>query len=147
MIFAATFFSRAEEIFPSEVREVLKTNQKFELLSLDPGKTKKETGKDFFGYYVLGKTRITDTKQKNEILNSISNGIAQGQGMARCFDPRHGVRVESGTNVVDFLICFECGHLYIFSNKHTNWLRATTSSPQTLLNETLKKAKVQLPKE
>ena len=60
------------------------------------------------GYRVLAKTSIKDAKLRQEVAQAIGESLRHaGVSMAKCFEPRHGVRAGSET----FVICFKCNQL------------------------------------
>ena len=67
-------------------------------------------------------------------------------GASRCFVPRHGVRVVEGKIVCDFLICFECGQMVVFSGEEQIDC-VEIGGRSDMLNEILKKANVPLPEQ
>ena len=74
------------------------------------------TDEMFRGIPVLGKVEITDPVKRKEIIDALNVSKAQGRSVAKCFYPRHGVRVVEGGREVDHLICFECHYLQIYLN-------------------------------
>ena len=70
----------------------------------------------FRGIPVLGKVEITDPVKRKEIIDALNVSKAEGRSGAKCFYPRHGVRVVEGGREVDHLICFECHWLQIYLN-------------------------------
>jgi hypothetical protein len=70
----------------------------------------------FHGCPVLGKVEITDTEQREQLLAALNEGITQGtrEDMAKCFVPRHGLRVVENGITVDYLLCFECSRFEEF---------------------------------
>jgi hypothetical protein len=63
----------------------------------------------FHGYQVLGRVEITDTKEKQALLDALCEGVRNNDGMVIfCFNPRHALRIENTGSRVDLTICFEC---------------------------------------
>jgi hypothetical protein len=79
------------------------------LYSLD-GKTYPQLDSEeaFHNFPVLGKVNVKNVKTKTEIVAAINAGVAEGDSMAKCFWPRHGVSLSDGEKTLDFVICFEC---------------------------------------
>ncbi len=97
----------------TEVEKLLTPHSRVTLYSLDPV-TRVETTKTddqiFHGYDILGKTELSDPKEKSLLLKSFAQGVRESNGMvAACFDPRHGIRIVSDSSTSDFVICFSCG--------------------------------------
>ena len=92
---------------------------------------------------VLGKVEITDPEKQREIIAALNMAKAQGTNVAKCFYPRHGVRVVENGREVDHLICFECHWLRIYLN---GFLRSDavpiSSWAQPVVNKHLKEANV-----
>src|SRR5256886_13151649 len=55
-----------------------------------------------------------------------------------CFEPRHGIRVRKGERVTDFVICFECDQVQIWTNDQRTGGFVIGSSPQPIFDEILK---------
>jgi hypothetical protein len=134
---------------PKEAKEILDGAEKFELYSLDPagGMLKKgEESGGFHGWKVLGKTEIKDAGTLKKVRTAIDKGIAEGEGAAGCFIPRHGIRATMKDRTVDLVICFECVSMMVFvkDKTHAVW---TSDSPQPTLDKILRDANVPLPKQ
>jgi hypothetical protein len=103
---------------------------------------KTPTGEMFHDHPVLGKTDIADPKDRTAILVAIKKGIAESDGdQAKCFWPRHGVRLVQSGKTIEYVICFECLQLNEYRDgdiKH----KATTRSPAAVLDEQLQGAGV-----
>lgn len=134
---------------PDKVKLIIENASEIELYSLDPKSSAKSPSKDrgFHGWIVLGKTTLKDTSKKQQILDAIKKGVANGKQGARCFWPRHGIRAKSKGETVDLVICFECSWVYVFYDEKSDRdsILTTDESALELLNATLKEAKVPLP--
>jgi hypothetical protein len=102
----------------------------------------RETGEVFHGFPVLGKTEIVDAEARGELLKAIEDGIAQkGVSKADCWWPRHGLRVTSGGQVTDYLICFQCNQVYIYEGgAERERQRTMPSEVQTVFDKHLRAA-------
>ena len=97
----------------------------------------------FRGIPVLGKVEITDPVKRKEIIAALNISKAEGKHFAKCFYPRHGVRVVEGGREVDHVICFECHYLRIYLNGAIKQLAVPISRhAQPVFNKTLDEAKV-----
>jgi hypothetical protein len=68
----------------------------------------------FYNYPVLGSLEVLSDEEKNELINVFSEGIGKSEkNPARCFIPRHGLRISSSAATADFIICFECSHVLV----------------------------------
>ena len=98
----------------------------------------------FHGYLVLGKAEVETAADQVEIIDAIERGIKESDGSAaKCFDPRHGIRVFRGTTKRDYVICFECLQLDIFGPLRKE-RKTTTEAAKDVLNRVLENAKIDL---
>jgi hypothetical protein len=98
---------------PPDVVAILNGGDSFMLLSLEPLAVASASQDIFHGHAVLGRAEIHDAGQRRHLLQALYGGIANAEEkIARCWSPRHGLRVFRGNEVVDLVICFECLHLY-----------------------------------
>jgi hypothetical protein len=64
---------------------------------------------DFHGYRVLGQAAIADAREREGLAALLERAASESPGhVAKCFNPRHGLRAEKAGATVDFVICFEC---------------------------------------
>ena len=126
--------------------KVLEKAEKFELYSIDPDLGDKV--KDgFHGWKSLGQTTVKDTELRKKLVTTLGDAIDNYLGGGKkCFDPRHAIRVKGDWNSYDFLICFECRYVYVYSGDKQIAVWKTSDEPKKLFNQTLKDAKVPLPK-
>lgn len=69
----------------------------------------------FHGYPVLGKVEISDSGKRNELIAALKDGITRKpDSPAKCYWPRHGLRVTQKGKIVEFVICFECSRFEEF---------------------------------
>lgn len=132
---------------PKEAKAVLDAAEKLELYSLDPaGGMLPKDAPGFHGWKVLGKTEVKEADALKKVRAALHKGVAQAQGVAGCFRPRHGVRATVKSETVDLVICFECSNLQVFAGDKVQpvW---TSASPQKTLDGFLRDAKVPLPRQ
>jgi hypothetical protein len=148
-----TALGRAEDqpkknAIPAEAKAVLDKADSFELLSLDP--SDREAGKDgFHGWKILGKTEVKDADARKKLVAALEKGAEESKGeVARCFNPRHGIRATHDKKTVELVICFECLQVKGFVDKSDKDTAGylTTRSPQPALDKVLKDAGVKLAK-
>ena len=92
---------------------------------------------------------VKDAEVRKEIVTALDKGIGESDGnWAKCFDPRHGIRVQREGKTVELVICFECGWVYIFTGdkEERQGVVVTTGKPQAVFDKVLKDADVPLPK-
>jgi hypothetical protein len=147
-LFAVGPAARAEDKankIPDDLRAVLEKADQFELLSLNPEEPKEKPKDGFHGWQVLGKTTVKDAETRKKLVAALGKGVKENDGtVARCFNPRHGIRVTHDGKTADFVICFECFQVKAFAgDKLQGFL--VTNSPQPTFDTVLKEAKVPLP--
>lgn len=134
--------SLPENKLPAAVRTALEKADTVELFSLN-GATNVKDG--WHGAKVLGKTTIRDKATRTALAKAVKKGVDDGKDGARCFIPRHGLRMTHAGTSYDVLICFECHWLYIYTEGTDRPLVLMVSeSPQKELNKILKASKVPL---
>ncbi len=109
--------------------DIFTHGKKVVVYSLDPKQTNTSTGKDNFNDYpVLSKIEVVDPKLQSELKSALIEGMNQNAIEAKCFNPRHGLRVSSGLKTIDVVICFECNKLEVHSTKRVNALSVSNSA-------------------
>lgn len=110
---AETPFVLADGVFESAA-EILESGERFELLALEPMPLEKPTPEAFCGYEVRGRAPV-DPATGRAALRLVQEGILASDGsVAACFNPRHGIRVESPAGTCDLVICYECLSMQVF---------------------------------
>ena len=93
----------------------------------------------FHGWPIVKQCSITHSKGVDlldELLSDADSARASG---VDCFNPRHGLRVESPSGVVDYLICFECGSFETWTQgREEHQSGPITQRPESLFSATLK---------
>lgn len=119
----------------------LKTADKVVLYSIDPTGSRATTGA-IAGYGVLGKTEIKDAHTRSKLALALAGALDKNAG-AKCFDPRHVLRATSGETTVDFVICFECQQMQIWTGSvmRTEFMNGT---PGGLFDGLLQDARIPL---
>jgi hypothetical protein len=123
--------------FPATYAAALEKGTEFELLSLHPLAYEATPENSFHGWKVIGKTLITDDATRKQVVAAFNKGIQEGDVMADCFNPRHGIRVKLSERMVDFVICFECDGVEVFFNDKRQEGFACTAKPQSAFDEAL----------
>lgn len=77
----------------------------------EPGEQPK-TAEKLHAFPVLGKIEMTDAAECDELITALKNGVSTSN-VARCFWPRHAIRVMKNGRTTDYVICFECLKLYV----------------------------------
>jgi hypothetical protein len=96
------------------VKAVLDQAEKFDLYVLDPkgAATPKE---EFHKYTVKRKVSIEDEVSRRR-LTKVLDDLMHKPKSSRCFNPGFAIRATKMDQVVDLLICFDCGHIGIHLN-------------------------------
>jgi hypothetical protein len=133
-----------ENKLPDDVAKALEKADAIEIYSLN-GELNHRDG--WHGAKVLGKTTLATAGDRRTIVSAMKKGIEEGTRGARCFIPRHGLRVTYQETTYDFLICFECHWVYIYTNSSDKPLVLLISeSPEKAFNKILTAAKIELAK-
>jgi hypothetical protein len=91
---------------------------------------------------VLGRTEITGPARKREVIAAIKEAIKHPGRLAKCFIPRHVLRIENENDTIALVICFECGIYQLFRNKIERFEKQgrVGTSAEKLFNEILTEA-------
>jgi hypothetical protein len=130
---------------PRVASTALDAADRYELLSLDPRLRVPATPDLFHGFRVLGQTVVSDEGTRRELNRALRKGAESiFANRPRCFNPRHGIRVTRAGRTTDFLICFECEQVEVWSGDQlvADWM--TDSSPQPMFDQVLQHAGVPL---
>lgn len=136
--------------FPRDVRSFLAGADKVELLSLDPYSEdgrKLPAESSFHGWRILGRTVLAESEVRR-LRWAMWWGAGTSLGPAMCFNPRHGIRAESGGQALGVVVCFECSQLVIWrdgSQEGKGDWRLTGSFPERTFNALLTRHGVSLP--
>jgi len=77
-------------------------------------------------------------------MQAIEDGMYEGDGsVASCFWPRHGVRVVTSGKAVDYVICYECLGMGVFSDEGQTG-QSISRSHQKVLTDPLTAAGIKL---
>jgi len=133
---------------PAEAKAALEGAGEIELLSLEPAHPQEKPADDFHGWKVLGRKVVGDETVRKELVAAFEKGVAEYTGgPAKCFNPRHGIRVKHGGKTVDFVICFECYQVRAYVGGAKEMWFLVSRSPAELFNKILKDGGVPLPKD
>lgn len=79
-----------------------------------------EIHETFHDYPVLGKIAITDPTERKTIMSVLRSSFdGNDDKLASCFWPRHAVRAVENGQTIDYLICFECARMKVYSGTST----------------------------
>lgn len=127
----------------------LEAAEQYELLSLDPTELSTAPPDHFHGWRILGRTSIADPATRKKLNDALRSGVIASDGaVARCFDPRHGLRLTQGGRTTDLVICFHCEQAHVFiDGKRSERVLTTTASPQSTFDGELQAAGIPLAEE
>lgn len=94
-------------------------------------------GAPMYKYPVLGSVEVTDPGRRREVMAAVRQGLRQNTPQAKCFWPRHIVRVRKGGDETDVVICFQCSNVeaHRAGNDTVLWRGTTGDGARPLLNE------------
>jgi hypothetical protein len=102
----------------NELTKELQNAERIEVFRLNPKPLPdegKNTKRGFHGYAILIEGQTETAERRKEIASFLGKTLHWNElRKALCFNPRHGVRVVSGKQTLDFLICFECYRVQVF---------------------------------
>lgn len=128
---------------PAPASALLDGAEAIEILSIDPKGRPAEPGEGFHGWRVLGRTTLRDPGTRKSVVAALRRGIAEAEGAAGCFEPRHGLRATKGDRSADFVICFSCRWIEVHADgeRASVWI---SESPKPAINHALRDAGVAL---
>jgi hypothetical protein len=113
----------------------------------DPGSENTEPNQRvrFHGFPVLGYTYIVDPAVRREVVAAVKKSMRFARPYrARCFNPRHVLRVTKGEDTVDLVICYECMFYLYYRNGKKEYASTIWHDSQPLLDKILTDAGVRL---
>ena len=116
---------------------------------MEPRKGGKASGTDenFHDWKVLGKVAIKEAAARKKLVDALRLGAEDNAGIvAACFIPRHGLRLKSGKETVDLVICFQCLSIQVYINGNMAKGFLTSGDPQSEFDAALTAAGIQLAK-
>lgn len=143
LVVSAVTDHKPENTLPAAVAAALEKADELEVYSLDGEQPAKD---GWHGFKLLGKTAVKGP-EAHEVGALVAKGVAEGKIGAKCFIPRHGVRVTHDGKTYDLVICFECRWVYVHTDGGDKAARfATSDAAEKALNAALTEAKVPLAK-
>lgn len=119
--------------------------EKVTLYSIDPNDNAKQQEESFRGRPVLGKVEIQTPAQRKELVAALKDGIARRpEHYAKCFEPRHGLRIVDKDKMTEYVICFSCSNYSEHSDDGGKGLQAINSDVRPTFDKPLQDAGVPL---
>jgi hypothetical protein len=136
---------------PDRVQTLLEKAPEFALYSLDPDVQEKPANEPgaLHGWKVLGKTTVKEQVARRQLLAELDRGLTSPDARAaRCFEPRHALRVIHDGASADLVICFACGQVYIYLDGKPQLVTSLIidRAAQPAFDEALRKAGIPLAK-
>lgn len=113
------------------------------LFSINPNVVRSVGAQDtFHGYPILGKLVLAG-QEKVELLAAWAKGKAgKPEYGAKCFIPRHGLRLtESGVSQ-EYVICFQCNRVEAYRGSDEFKADTIDDAPRVVFNRILKEASI-----
>ena len=105
----------------------------------------KNDGKErLVNYLVLDKVEVRDTAKRESIMGAIKKALREPAEPAKCFDPRHGLKIVDEKGVTEMVICFECFQFTSTGAHRSEKWETISATPQELLNSILKEAGIEV---
>jgi hypothetical protein len=91
-------------------------------------------GRRLHYYPVLGKTEITARAKKREVIAAIKYDLRHRGGHGGRIEPHHALRIENNGQIIDLIICFECGYYELYRNNELGQSGSIGRSAERLIN-------------
>lgn len=148
LLLLLTGVDRFSAVFLDQGQAILEEAPQITVMALSPEEERvplfsfrRKAVESFHGYRIL-RTIVIRGETKSALLGKLYTALAEDAEPARCFNPRHGIRANSGSRSVDLLICFECRQIKSWvdrkeggsivgasAEEHFNKLLASTPAP------------------
>jgi hypothetical protein len=120
---------------PKSAWDALRHPREMTLFSIDSDEENQSHPTLFSRHKILAQTPVTKAQDQQAVFDCLRGAVAFSNSMvAMCFNPRHGVRVSDGTDIYDFLICFECHQMYVIRGENLVGAPQLTGSRDPLDN-------------
>jgi hypothetical protein len=87
---------------------------------------------------------VADPVQRRQVAALVRHAAQTGTFDTKCiFSPRHAVRLSSGSTTYDFLICFQCSQMEVYSGDQGVAILSVGGSPDAL-NRILRAAHIRI---
>ncbi len=96
----------------------------------------------FHGYPILGKLEVRGD-DKAELLSALAKGQAdKPEHGAKCFIPRHGLRLTKAGDSQDYVICFQCNYIDTVQDGEKSTRDTIDDAPRVVFNRILSEARI-----
>jgi hypothetical protein len=84
--------------------------------SLNPASSQDDSDKKLYGWRILGKVEL-DNAEAKKAAGAFQDAVAGWDGLrARCFEPRHAIRLNSNGHTYDYLLCYTCSQMAVYED-------------------------------
>lgn len=131
---------------PEEVLKALDSPSSITLYSIQPWGGPDLPEWNFHGHHQNGHVDLKPKQAKQAIAalnDALSKGVVGLESLC-LINPRHALRVISGGNTYDILICYECGQLELYKNDQPLPFSGSIGSKPDALNRLLQQSAVPL---
>ena len=91
----------------------------------------------FHGYPILGKLEVRGD-DKAKLLSALAKGQAdKPEHGAKCFIPRHGLRLTKAGDSQDYVICFQCNYIDTGKDGEKSTRDTISDAPRVVFNRIL----------
>jgi hypothetical protein len=98
----------------------------------------------FHSYRIIGQVVVADPMLQRQVALTVKQAAGTCGGEFKCiYSPRHAVRLTSGSKTYDFLICFGCAGMEVYSGDKTIASLNNGGSPDAL-NRILHAARIRV---
>lgn len=99
-----------------EDRDALEHADSMTILRLDPNAEKSQDPEapHFRAWAVRAQAVVSTPAARQQVATLVERSVREADEML-CFNPRHVVSVRKGAETVDFVICYECQQMLVFS--------------------------------
>ncbi len=127
--------------FTTQTRWILEAPDTFELPAVDPQSPEPAVAKTqpahFQDFIILGRVR-PDTGKQRVLVNALYAAVVKPNTQrSKCFNVRHAIRASREGHTTELLICFECQHVFVYTDNAISGDVDFTNVPRDLFNQTL----------
>ena len=133
------------------VERLLDHAETFEVYSLDPTvdtrlpSEGRPSAENFHEWKILGKSEVKEAADRKKLVDALRQAAEDNAGTTTGhFWPRHGLRLRSGKEMADLVICFQCLSIQVYVNGNMSKGFLTTGDPQKEFDAVLRAAGLEL---
>lgn len=108
-----------------------------------PKESEPKTSEKIGRFPVLGKVEVSDPIVREQILSELRQGIVESGTAAKCFWPRHAIRIVTKGRSIDYIVCFECSQILVKEGARSKII-LTSEHARSYFNKVLEEAHIRL---